>query len=268
MNLFSYGYMVRALWVGALLGIVIPSLGLIVVNKRVSMIGDALSHVSLAGVMGGLILGVNPILGALVIAVVAGLGLEAVAKRFPGYGEMATAIVMSTGVGLASILSGYVRGAVNIESFLFGSIVAITDFEWWMILAMSILVIAASLFFYRPLLYSTFDPVGARLFGVHLAWVDRLFMVLTALVVALASRTVGVLMISSLMVLPVAASMRFRLGYWKSMLLSGAIGLFMTLSGLVIAFYTGLKPGGTLVLLGVVILLFSILITNRKSPSL
>lgn len=258
MAMFQYSYMVRALLTGLLLSLIIPSMGVVVVNKRVSMIGDALSHVSLAGVMLGLITGINPIVGALLTCIIAGLGMEFIAKNFPGYNEISTAIVMSTGIGFASLLSGMVKSATNFESFLFGSIIAITDFEWVMILILSFLVFLTFLFLYKALLYVSFDELSAELSGVPVDLVNRVFMVLTACTVALSSRTVGVLIISSLMVLPVASAMRFGLGYLKTTVISVLFGFFFTQAGLVIAFYTGLKPGGSIVLLGVATLIFMI----------
>ncbi|MDO5713912.1 MAG: metal ABC transporter permease [Tissierellia bacterium] len=263
-SLFQYSYMIRAMIVGLCLSIIIPSIGIVVVNKRVSMIGDALSHVSLAGVMLGLILGINPILGAIGICLFASLGMEFINKRFPGYEEVSTAIIMSGGIGVASILSGFVKGSANIESFLFGSIVAITDFEWLMILIVSFLVFLFLSFLYKDLLYISFDSISADLSGVKVDQVNRLFMILTAITIAISARTVGVLIISSLMVLPVSCALRFGLGYFQTTLLSVGFGFLFTELGLVIAFYLGLKPGGTIVLLGVFTLVILLLFKKNQ----
>lgn len=250
-NIFAYDYMIRALIVGFFLSLVIPAMGVVVVNRKTSMIGDALSHVSLAGVMAGLIIGINPILGAIFACLLATFFMELIRKRFPAYGEVSTAIVMSGGVGIASLLSGFVKGAANFESFLFGSIIAITDFEFLLIFLVTLVVFFGLLYYFKDLMYMSFDPISAALSGVKVDRVSSVFMILTGATVAISARTVGVLIISSLMVLPVSCAMQLGKGYGATSALSILFGLFFTEVGIVISFYAGLKPGGTIVLLGI-----------------
>ena len=101
MEIFEYAFMQRAFIVGILLAIVIPCIGIVVVLKRLSMIGDALSHASLAGVAGGLLIGMNPVAGAAIACILASLGIEAIRRKIPRYSELSISIMMSTGVGLA-----------------------------------------------------------------------------------------------------------------------------------------------------------------------
>ena len=108
MSILQYGFMQRAILVGILLAVITPCLGITIILKRMSMIGDALSHASLAGVALGLLLGINPILGAMGICLFAALGVEAIRRKIPRYSEMAISIIKSTGIGLAGILSGFV----------------------------------------------------------------------------------------------------------------------------------------------------------------
>lgn len=251
MNIFAYDYMIRALIVGFFLSLVIPAMGVVIVNRKTSMIGDALSHVSLAGVMGGLIIGINPILGSIFACLLATFFMELIRKKFPAYGEVSTAIVMSGGVGVASLLSGFVKGAANFESFLFGSIIAITDFEFILIFLVTLVVFFSLLYFFKDLMYMSFDPISAVLSGVKADRVSSIFMILTGATVAISARTVGVLIISSLMVLPVSCAMQLGKGYGATSLFSILFGLFFTEVGIVISFYAGLKPGGTIVLLGI-----------------
>ena len=124
MEMFKYAFMQRAFIVGILLAAVIPCIGIVVVCKRLSMIGDALSHTSLAGVAIGLILGINPVFTASVTCVLAALGMEGIRRKLPRFSEISIAITMSAGIGLAGVLSGFVKNTANFNSFLFGSIVA------------------------------------------------------------------------------------------------------------------------------------------------
>lgn len=255
-------FMRKAIFVGILLSIIIPSIGVIMVNKRTSMIGDALSHISLAGVTFGLIFGFNPIFTAIISCIIASFSIEFIRKYFPKNSDISTAIIMSIGIGFAAVLSDFVKGSANFNSFLFGSIVAVTNFEIYLIILVFIFVIFSFIWLYKPLLYVSFDEVGARLAGIKVQKVNFIFTLLISLTISVASRTVGVLMISSLMVIPVACALRLSKSYLQTIIYSILFGLVFTLSGITLSFYYGLKPGGSMVLVGVFVLMVIILIQN------
>ena len=255
MAMFQYDFMRNAFMVGIPLAIIIPCIGLVAVLRRLSMIGDALSHTSLAGVAAGLIMGVNPIVGAVVACSIAALGIEGVRRRFPRHGEIAIAVILSAGVSLSGILSAFVKTAANFNSFLFGSIVAITKFELWLVIGLSAFVMLIFLLFYKELLFVSFDERGARLAGVPVGFVNAIFTILTAVTVSIAARTVGALMVSSMMVIPAACSMQFAKSYRSAVLFSSGSGVVFTVIGLALSFYLGLRPSSTIVLVGVLILL-------------
>lgn len=267
MEIFQYSYMVKALIVGIVIAMIIPCMGVVVVNKKISIIGDALSHVSLAGVMIGLIAGFSPIVGAIITCILASLLLEFIRKRFSSYQEISTAIIMSTGIGLASILSGFVTKSANFESFLFGSIIAITPFEFYLILIVSAIVLITFLYFFRDLMYISFDEMSAKLSGVNVNRINTIFMMLIATTISVSSRTVGILIISSLMVIPVGCALQFNLGYIKTTILSSFFGVCFMLVGLISSFYLGLKPGGSIVLCGVITLLIILIVKGKKSKN-
>ena len=259
LSFLQYAFMQRAFIVGILLAIIIPCIGVIVVLKRLSMLGDALSHTSLAGVAAGLVFGVQPILSAMITSVAAALGIEAIRKRMPQYSEMSIAIVMSAGVGLAGVLSGFVSNTANFNSFLFGSIVAVSDFELTLVILVSISVLLTFILLYRELFYITLDERSARLAGVPVRAVNTIFTILTAVTVSIAARTVGALIVSSLMVVPVACAMQFAKSYKQTVLLSILFAVVFTISGLIISYYLTLKPGGTIVLIAVLSLVLILL---------
>ncbi|OQB14520.1 MAG: High-affinity zinc uptake system membrane protein ZnuB [Firmicutes bacterium ADurb.Bin193] len=268
LEIFHYDFMIRAFTVGILLAIVMPCIGVVVVLKRLSLIGDALSHSSLAGVAAGLVLGINPVLGAVTICTVAALGIESIRKRMPKYSEISTVVIMSAGIGLAGILSGFVPSSANFNSFLFGSIVAISDFELVLVTAVSLFVLIEFIFLYKELFFIALDEQYALLAGVPVKTVSFIFTVLTAATVSVAARTVGALIVSSMMVVPVVCAMQFAKSYFKTVVYSVVFALLFTISGLFISFYANLKPGGTIVLVGIVslvtILLGKGVITGEK----
>ena len=250
MEMFEYAFMQRAFIVGVLLALIIPLIGVTVVLRRLSMLGDALSHTSLAGVAAGLLLNVNPVFGASVFCVGAAFGIEGIRRRFPRYAELSISVMLSAGVGLAGVLSGFTKNAANFNSFLFGSIVAISDAELYSVAAVSLLVLL-----YKELFSIALDERAARLSGVPVNVVSTIFTMLTAVTVAIAARTVGALIVSSMMVLPVACAMQLARSYRGTVWASIGFAELFTISGLVIAYYGGLKPGGTIVLMGVVCLI-------------
>lgn len=265
--MLEFMYMRKALLVGLCLGLVLPLIGVVLVNRKTPILGDALSHVSLAGVIGGLLIGINPVIGAMIFCVFAAFSIEGIRQKYPHYGELSTAIILSAGIGLASVLSGFLTGGGGYESFLFGSIVSVSNAEVFIVIGISVAVLALFIYFYQALLYSSVDYESAKIAGVPVKGINLLFTLMTALVISIASRTVGVLLISSMMVLPVACAMQVAKSYKKTVLWSSCLGVLFTLSGLTIAYYAGLKPGGAIVLVAValfVLILMSKRLGNNK----
>lgn len=264
MEIFQMEFMQRAFIVAVLISVITPMIGNVIVLKRLSAIGDALSHSGLAGVTIGLCVGINPVLSAVIVSVLAALTIEYIRRGFSDYSELATAIVLSFGVGLAAVFSGFVKNAATLNSFMFGSIVAISDFEMWTVVLLSVAVIVAFMLMYRELFYVTFDEEGAALSGVPVKTVNLIFTVLTAIVVSVASRTVGVLVISSLMVVPVACAMLVSKSYKQNIIFSVIFAFFFTVTGLIITAFYDIKPGGTIVLIGIGVLLVLLLVRKRR----
>lgn len=251
LEIFQFDFMRRAFLAGILLAVIVPCVGTVVVLRRLSMIGDALSHTSLAGVAAGLLLGFNPVLGAVITCVIAALGIEYTRKRLPEYSEMAIAIILSAGIGFAGVLSGFVKQASSFNSFLFGSIVAISNLELGVVVLVSLVVLASFVLLYKELFFISLDEQAARLAGVATERVNFIFTILTAITVSVAARTVGALIVSSLMVVPVACAMQLGVSYRKTVLYSVAFAVFFMVAGLLISYYLSLRPGGTIVLTGV-----------------
>ena len=250
-SIFYYAYMQRALLVGFLLALLVACLGTVMVHKRLSLIGDALSHSSLAGVALGLLGGFNPVIGAMAACVVAAFAIEGIRKKLGNHSELAVAIVLSTGSGLAGVMSGFVKSSADFNSFLFGSIVAISKFETRLVIVLAVVVLFSFFLLYKELFYISFDEQAAAISGVPVGLVNAIFTILTAVTVSIAARTVGALIVSSLMVVPVAGAMSVARSYKSTIVWSAVISVSSTIGGLVLSFYCGLKPGGTIVLISV-----------------
>lgn len=249
MEILTYDFMRKAFLVGIVLSIVIPIIGMTVVLKRFSMIGDALSHFSLSGVAIGLIMGFNPLVGAAFSAVVAALSIEFIRKKITFYSEISLAIVTSLGIGIAGILSGFVKNSNSFSSFLFGSIVAISDVEMISIIIIAFLVLLSSALMYKELFYIAFDEEQAKISGVNVKLYNFIFTILTALTISISSRIIGSLIVSSILVIPVATSMQISKNYFMTIIYSIIFSFIAMISGITLSFYFGLKPGGTIVLI-------------------
>lgn len=265
LSIFTYGFMLRAFLVAAIIALIAPLIGTTIVLKRLSAIGDATSHSALGGIAFGLMIGINPILGAILFSLFAVLGIEGLRKTFGGYSEIATAVVMSAGIGLTAVLSGFIKsGGGKLDNFMFGSIVAISDFEVWLTLILGVVVIVLTAIFHKELFYVTFDEEAAKLAGVKTGQINFMVMLMTAVTVSLASRIVGALMISSLLVIPVATAMMVARSYKQTVVWSIIFAEAFTIGGLFLSYYADLSPGGTIVLLGVAVLVVSAIVTRKR----
>ena len=255
MEIFTYAFMQKAFIAAFFIAIITPLIGNVMVLKGLSNLGEALSHTTLSGLALGLMLGIDPLIGAIVLALLGALSIEVLRRAFAGFEEIATTVILSFGIGLASIFSGFLTNPSALNNFLFGSIVAIESLELYLIIGLSAVVVAVFLALYRQLFAISFDEEYARLQGVRVNLLNFVFMLLTAVTIALASRTVGALIVSSLIVIPVACGMKVGSSYRTTTLWSVVFALLFTFSGLFISFYLDLRPGGTIVIIGVFVLL-------------
>lgn len=255
-ELFQYDFMIRAVIVSVALAIVIPCISMVVVFKRLSMTGDALSHSSLAGVAIGLVFQFNPILGSVIACLVSAIFIEIMRGKMKQYADLATALVMSTGVALAGIFTPFIKKATNLHSFLFGSIVAISDIEFYLIITVSTIVLVTFILLYKELFYITYDDESARLAGIKVNFINMMFTFLIALTISIAARTVGTLIVSSFIVVPVTCAMQVARSYKSTLIYSIMFATLFSLIGLIIANNWPLGVGSTMVLVGIICLIF------------
>lgn len=259
-EIFQYAFMQKALLVGLLVGILCPSIGLFLVLRRLSMVGDTLAHVSLTGVLLGLLWNISPLPFALFLSGLVSFLLEKLRMVYKNYAELSLAIIMSAGLGLAVILMGIASTSdAGLSGLLFGSILTLTNQEIMIIGFLALLSLLLLFFFYREFFFLTFDEEGARLAGVPVERLNYVLLFLAAMVIALGLKIVGALLISSLLVVPVAAALLLSRGFTKTLLWSVAFGISSVLIGLTASFYLDLAPGGTIILTSVLILLLILL---------
>lgn len=264
LDIFNYEFMRRAFIVGTLLAVILPCMGQPILLKRLSMMGDTMSHSSLAGVAIGLCAGINPLAGSIIACVIAGLSIEIIRNKLKAYQEISTVIILAASIGLAGIFTSFTKNSNSISSYLFGSIVTITDIEFYMVIGISIGVVLVYRLIYNRLYLSVFDPKSAPLLGINTKLINFIFTFLSAVAISISAKTIGSLIVSSLLVVPVICAMQFTRTYKQTLLVSIILSIIFVYLGLFVSYAYNLKPGSVIVLIAVLVLIVS-LIFKKKS---
>ena len=242
-------FMRLAFATGAVVGLLAPAVGFFLVQRNMSLVGDGVGHTAFAGVAAGYLLGVSPVLTALLAAVAGAVGIEWLRSRHRAAGDQALALVFYTGIALGVVLIS-AAGALDVDLFqyLFGSILTVTRTDVAVIAVLGAVGLAVVGLLYRVLAGVAIDEEGARVAGVPIGALNVAIGALAAVTVALSMRVVGILLVAALMVLPVSAAGRIAWSMRSTFLLSMGIGLASALAGLTISYYADAPPGGTIVL--------------------
>ena len=254
--MLEFEFMRLALATGAIVGLLAPAVGFFLVQRQLSLIGDGIGHVAFAGVAAGYLLGLPPVLTALLASVGGAGAIEWLRARRRTAGDQALALVFYTGIAAGVVLLS-AAGALNVDlfGFLFGSILTTTRTDLAVVAVLGVAGLATIGLLYRALAGIALDEEGARVAGVPVAAANLVLVVLAATTVAVSMRIVGVLLIAALMVLPVIAASRIAWSMRSNLVLAMAVGLACTLGGLTVAYYADLPPGGTIVLLAAAVAL-------------
>ena len=257
--MLHYEFMRIAFVVAILLGITLPLIGSGVVYKRLSSSGDALAHSSLAGVAIGLAAGLNPLLISIITCVVSFLIIELLRKKFSKFSEIGVVVVLSAAIGVAGILSRYAKSA-NFDSYLFGSILLISNTELYITIGLCVAAIIFFLLTYSQMFSSLYSEDEAKVSGVKVGLMNFIHSLILSITVAVGAKVVGSLVVSSMIVLPTAIALQFKKGYKWTFVISIIVSLISMVGGLTISYYADWAPGATIVLLSVAILVITFLI--------
>lgn len=273
-GLLQYEFLQNAFITGIIIGVLAPLLGVFIVVRRMSMIADALSHVALAGIAFSLLLqksfvslvGLNPLYMGMAFSVGGSLFIEKLRTIYKHYQELAIPIILSGGIGLSVIFISVADGFnADLYSYLFGSVSAVSRSDLYVIIGVGIAVIVTLILLFKELFLLSFDEEHAKASGIPSKVIHFIFIVLVALVIAASMRVVGILLVSSLMTLPVAASLRFAQGFKQMIGYSVIFGEISVIGGLFLSYELDLAPGGTIVMLAVLILVLAIIIDKWKN---
>jgi len=253
-EILQFGFIQRALISGIAVAVSCSVIGLFLVLRRQALYGDALSHVAFGGIAIGFFTNIYPIWTAFAVSVLASLGITKLRQSTKIPADSAVAVLLSAGLATGVVLIGLSGGfSLDLYSFLFGSILLITYNDQLMILVISLIVLAIMYKTYKKFMYIAFDEEQAKVSGIDVTKLNYLFIILASITVIASIRLVGVLLISSLIVIPNITAMMFAKSFKKTLLISIFTSILCVIGGIVISYDMNLAPGGTIVILSVTV---------------
>jgi zinc transport system permease protein len=259
----EYGFVQRAIITGTFIAILCSILGMFLVLKRLSLIGDGLAHVSFGSVALGLLLKVYPLYVSIPLVLGSSYGIMKLMEKARIYGDAAIGIVSASGIAFGVIIASLAGGFnVDLFGYLFGNILAISMEEMILSIALSLLVITVVLLFYNDLLAATFDEDMARVSGIKTKRLNTILILLTALTVVLAMRVVGILLVSALLVLPPVTAFQISKSFKGAITYSCIFGMVSVFSGIFLSFSFNLPTGATIVMFNIIIFLITLFLKH------
>lgn len=267
LELLDYAFMQRALLAALLVGLTAPAVGVFLVQRRMSLMGDGIGHVALTGVSLGFLLGTAPVLTAIVVATVGAVVIELVRQSGRSSGDVALSLLFYGGIAGGVLLIGFADGGSNaaLLSYLFGSLTSVTAQDLWVIGGLCVAVLGVLLVLGRELFAVTYDEEHARVAGLPVTALNLLLAVLAAVTVTVSMRVVGLLLVSALMVVPVATAQQLVRGFRATVLASLAVGVLAAVSGVAGSYYADAAPGAFIVVLALGAYLLAVGVTVLRT---
>lgn len=252
LTFLQYSFIQKAFFAGSFVAIVCSALGLFLVLRKMSLIGDGLSHVSFGAIALGLFLGVYPFYIAVPIVMIASLFILKISEKAKVYGDAAIGIVSAVGIASGVILASVSKGFnVDLFSYLFGNILAISTTEVVLSVVLSFVVLAVIYFFYWDLFSATFDEEYAKTTGIKTNFIHTLLTLLTAMTVVLSVKMVGIMLVSALLILPAVTALQCARGFKTAMMIASFVSLLSVLLGITFSFFLDFPTGATIVMMNV-----------------
>lgn len=250
-ELFSYPFVVNGFIGGVTAAIICSVLGVFIVLRRASLIGEGIAHLSFGGIAVGLLAGLYPLGVALVFALLGTVAISILHQKKLVYYETAIGILFSFGLAIGAVAASLAGGFdVDLFSYLFGNILTISDEDLLYILLLSMAVLAFCLLFYKELVAMTFDTTGARLAGVPVASFDLVFNVMVAFTVVVSIQIVGSLLVSALLIIPAASALQLSSSFRSTVLIGLVVAVLSVVAGLMLSFFFDIATGGAIVIFG------------------
>lgn len=261
LEILSLPFMERALAAGVVLAFLLALLGVFVVLRNMAFFSDGIAHASLAGVAVGIIFSVNPLLTAIVVSAVFAAIIYYLQKRYKLSGDTAIGILFTSGMALGVLLISTQPGyQPELMSFLFGNILAITNTELIVIAGVSLLIAALVFIYLKTLILISLDEETAKISGVRVGGFQLLANIILAVAVVLGIKVFGIILVSALLIIPVATAKLFSRSFKKLVIISVVLSEIIVLSGIIFSYYFDLPTGPTIVLTGTVLFVLAALL--------
>jgi zinc transport system permease protein len=258
---FHYTFIQNALIVGTLIAIVAPIIGQYLIVRRFSALADTLSHVSLVGVAVSFLFQFNPIISALVSTIIASLSIEFFSRKKNGYNETILTLFLTGALGATSILISLGKGfSSSIYSYLFGSINTISVNDIWLVSIICVVVFIGVLLCKKQLFIVSLDQDIAQSQKISPQFFNTVIVILAAFVVSIGIQIIGILLISSLMILPVLTAMQYKKGFYYTMYIACICAVLSVWFGILLSFYCNIATGGTIVMVNILFYMCSSLL--------
>lgn len=246
---FGYGFMLRALYVSVLVGIVCPILGAFVVTRGLAFMGDAMSHAVLPGLVVAFMLGVSPFLAAVPAGIGVAFLIGIIARRTGVSQDTSIGILFAGLFALGLALLATAKGvSVDLEDLLLGQVLAVSGTDVYVTAGLVAVVLVVLYALNKELIFTSFDPVGASVAGLHTARLDYLLLVLLALVIVIALQAVGIVLVMAMLVTPAATASLLARSFIRLMVIGAVLGALAAVAGLYISFYADLPSGPSMTL--------------------
>ncbi|MEO9307339.1 MAG: metal ABC transporter permease [Nitrososphaera sp.] len=267
-EIFSYAFMQRALVSGIAISLMCSVIGLFLVLRKQSLFGDALAHAAFGGIAAGLYLNIYPLWAAFTVSVSSALALAKIKQKFQISSDATVAILLSSGLAMGVILISLAKGfTVDIFSFLFGSILLVSLQNTLLILGLCGTILIIILLLYKKFVYVTFSEEQAKVSGIPVEKLNYLFVAITAIVVVSSMQLVGILLTSSLIVVPNVTAILFSKGFKQTAIISMSFSVFSSISGILLSYVFNVAPGGMIVLISIIIFGISLGIKSLRTSN-
>ena len=249
MTWLAFEFMQRAALAAALVGVAAPSIGVYLVQRRLSLMGDGIGHVAFAGVAAGFLTHTEPLYTAVLAAVGGAIAIELLRRRGRMAGDLALALLFYGGIATGLLLAGLAgESTTSLVAYLFGSVLTVGYSDLVVMGALSVTVLTVTMLLRKELFAISYDEEVAETMGLPVGSLNLLLAVLTAVTIAVAMRIVGILLVASMLVLPVATAQQLTKTFAGAVNVSLVLGLVIAVAGLVIAFYANVAPAATIAL--------------------
>ncbi|WP_026689233.1 metal ABC transporter permease [Alteribacter aurantiacus] len=267
-------FLERGIIAGVIIGFICPLLGAFLLVRRITIISEALSHITLTGIAAGIFLSqsalwlgfINPLYTGLVFSLAGSLLIEKLRQIYKHFQELAIPIILSSGIGLGAILISLSQGSYNEwYNYLFGSIVTVRLGDLGFIFFTGVLALVILIMFYKELLSISFDQEFAKTSGIGVRKINFFFSLLIALVISMSMKVVGILLVGAMVTLPVAASIQLAKSFRQVVIFGILFGELAMIGGIYFSYHLNVATGGMIVVTGVVLLLIAVILKRFRT---